>query len=120
VLALGNTRFGRKTEVMAKKDIFGQIQSFRLSGFILSNLGYFLFLGFLAILYIGNAHLAERNVRGIQELQRDIREMRWSFMSLQSENMYNSLRSEVVDRVKDDGLRLHRGKPIKIVVRDEK
>lgn len=112
---------GLKTEVMAKKnDIFGQIQSFRLSGFILSNLGYFLFLGFLAILYIGNAHLAERNVRNIQELQRDIREMRWSFMSLQSENMYNSLRSEVVDRVKDDGLRLHRGKPIKIVVRDEK
>ena len=112
---------GLKTEVMAKKnDIFGQIQSFRLSGFILSNLVYFLFIGFLAILYIGNAHLAERNVRNIQELQRDIREMRWSFMSLQSENMYNSLRSEVVDRVKDDGLRLHRGKPIKIVVRDEK
>ena len=104
---------------MAKrKSPWAQIQSFQLSGFILTNLGYILFLGFLAILYIGNAHLAERNIRQIQESQREIREMRWSFMSLQSENMYNSLRSEVAGRVKDEGLRLYRGEPIKIVVRD--
>lgn len=104
---------------MAKKDALTQLREFQVSTFILKNLGFFLFLGFLAILYIGNAHLAERNVRQIQELQRDIREQRWYFMSLQSENMYNSLRSEVVDRVRDDGLRLHRGKPIKITVHEE-
>lgn len=105
---------------MAKKKSMGtQVLDFQLSGFILKNLGYFLFLGFLAILYIGNAHLAERNVRQIQSTQRDIRELRWYYMSLQAENMYNSLRSEVVDRVKDDGLRLHRGEPIKIIVRDD-
>lgn len=103
----------------AQEDLWTQIRNFQLSGFILKNLSYFLFLGFLAILYIGNAHLAERNVRQIQELQRDIRELRWHYMSLQSENMYNSLRSEVVDKVRDDGLRLHRGEPIKIVVREE-
>ncbi|MEM1215096.1 MAG: FtsL-like putative cell division protein [Bacteroidota bacterium] len=102
-----------------KKDSWSQLRSFQVSGFILKNLGYFSFLGFLAVLYIGNAHLAERNVRRIQELQRDIREKRWSYMSLQSENMYNSLRSEVVDRVRDDGLRLHRGEPIKIETRNE-
>lgn len=104
---------------MAKKGARTQLSDFQLSSFILKNLGYILFLGFLAILYIGNAHLAERNVRQIQESQKDIREMRWYYMSLQSENMYNSLRSEVVDRVRDDGLRLHRGEPIKIVVKDE-
>ncbi len=104
---------------MAKKSIGTQVRGFQLSGFILKNLGYFVFLGFLAILYIGNAHLAERNVRQIQEIQRDIRELRWHDMSLHSENRYNSLRSEVVVRVKDDGLRLHRGEPIKIVVRNE-
>ena len=103
-----------------KKDVWTQVSDFQLSGFILKNLGYFLFLGFLAILYIGNAHLAERNVRQIQESQREIREMRWFYMSLQSENMYNSLRSEVVDRVRDDGLRLHRGEPIKILTKDER
>jgi hypothetical protein len=104
---------------MAKRSALSQVREFRVSAFILRNLGFILFLGFLAILYIGNAHLAERNVRRIQELQREIRQQRWYFMSLQSENMYNSLRSEVVDRVRDDGLRLHRGEPIKIVYRDE-
>jgi len=104
---------------MAKKDVWTQISGFQISRFILMNLGYILFLGFLAILYIGNAHLAERNVRQIQQSQKEIREMRWYYMSLQSENMYNSLRSEVVDRVRDEGLVLHRGEPIKIVVKNE-
>lgn len=81
---------------------------------ILNNLGYISFLGVLALLYIGNAHYAEYNVRRIQELESDIKEKRWLYMSLQSENMYNGLRSEVVDQVRPDGLRLHRGKPRKI------
>lgn len=105
---------------MAKrKDAITSLRDFQISRFILQNLMYFLFLGFLAVLYIANAHLAERNVRQIQVLQRDIRELRWHYMSLQSENMYNSLRSEVVESVRDDGLRLHRGEPIKIVVSQE-
>ncbi len=81
---------------------------------ILDNLGYLSFLGVLALLYIGNAHYAEYNVRRIQELESDIKEKRWLYMSLESENMYNGLRSEVVDQVRPAGLRLHRGKPKKI------
>ena len=81
---------------------------------ILDNLGYLSFLGVLVLLYIGNAHYAEYNVRRIQELESDIKEKRWLYMSLQSENMYNGLRSEVVDQVRPVGLRLHRGKPKKI------
>jgi hypothetical protein len=81
---------------------------------ILENLGYLSFLGVLVLLYIGNAHYAEYNVRQIQELEADIKEKRWLYMSLQSENMYNGLRSEVEDQVRPDGLRLHRGKPKKI------
>ncbi len=38
-------------------------------------------------------------------------------MSLESENMYNGLRSEVVENVREDGLRMHRGKPKKLEVR---
>ena len=104
---------------MAKRNANFSIQDIRITQIILRNLAFLLFLGFLAIIYIANAHLAERNVRRIQELQRDVKEMRWYYMSLQSENMYNSLRSEVVDRVKDEGLRLHRGKPKKILVPKE-
>lgn len=83
---------------------------------ILSNIGYLAFLGVLALVYIGNAHYAEYNVRRIQTLERQIKEQRWTYMSLESENMHRGLRSEVIDRVREDGLRLHRGKPKKVVV----
>jgi hypothetical protein len=86
------------------------------SAFILENLGFLVFLGGLALLYIGNAHYAEFNVRRIQALEDQIKEKRWLYMSLQSENMYNGLRSEVVENVREDGLRMHRGKPKKLLV----
>ena len=91
-------------------------RSFDLSTFILNNLGFLAFLGGLALLYIGNAHYAEYNVRRIQVLEDEIKEKRWLYMSLQSENMYNGLRSEVVENVREDGLRMHRGKPKKLAV----
>ncbi|MCB0631861.1 MAG: FtsL-like putative cell division protein [Saprospiraceae bacterium] len=83
---------------------------------LLRNLVFIAFLGFLAVIYIANSHLAERNVRTIQMLEKDIKELRWYYMSLESENMYNSLQSEIADKVRADGLRLQRGKPKKIVV----
>lgn len=86
------------------------------SAFILENLGFLAFLGGLALLYIGNAHYAEFNVRRIQALEEQIKEKRWLYMSLQSENMYNGLRSEVVENVREVGLRMHRGKPKKLLV----
>lgn len=86
------------------------------SRFILENLGFLVFLGGLALLYIANAHYAEYNVRRIQVLEDEIKEKRWLYMSLQSENMYNGLRSEVVEDVRENGLRMHRGKPKKLLV----
>ena len=93
----------------------GRGSGLSIPGLILENLGYISFLGVLALLYIGNAHYAEYNVRRIQELESEIKEKRWLYMSLQSENMYNGLRSEVVENVRDDGLRMHRGTPKKLV-----
>ncbi|MEL6142140.1 MAG: FtsL-like putative cell division protein [Bacteroidota bacterium] len=104
---------------MAKKKNSGSPLGINIPTLILSNIGFLSFLGVLAVIYIGNAHLAEYNVRRIQTLEREIREQRWLYMSLQSENMYRGLRSEVVERVRDEGLRLHRGKPKKIVVSPE-
>ncbi|NJC25288.1 FtsL-like putative cell division protein [Neolewinella antarctica] len=93
-------------------------RSYDVSTFILSNLGFIAFLGVLALVYIGNAHYAEFNVRRIQTLEKDLKEKNWLYLTLQSENMYNGLRSEVVETVREDGLRMHRGKPKKLVVND--
>lgn len=103
---------------MAKKKSGWQIfdLNYWSSDLILQNLPFVGFLGFLAVVYIANAHFAERNVRNIQMLQREIKELRWHYMSLESEIMYKSKRSEMVNDVKEDGLRPISSKPKKIVV----
>ena len=90
--------------------------SFLTSDLILKNTLFALFLGFLGMIYIANAHYAERNVRTIQELQRELKEDRWYYRTLQAENMFNSRRSEMAKSVADLGLRTSKEKPKKIVV----
>lgn len=89
------------------------------SRIVLNNLAFFLFLGFLATLYIANAHMAERNVREIQLLQKDLKEMRWYYMSLEADNMYNAKRSEVARRVRENGLVSPSQAPKRVIVKEE-
>ncbi len=84
---------------------------------ILKNVPFVSFLGFLATIYIANAHYAERNVREIQTYQKDLREIRWYYMSLQAENMYNSKLSEVEESVEEEGLRQTTTKPKRIKIK---
>lgn len=83
---------------------------------ILKNFPFVLFLGFLATIYIANAHFSEKKVREIQKLQAEIKDMRWRYMSLKSETMYKSKQSEVVQRVEPLNLKISGKKPKKIVV----
>lgn len=83
---------------------------------ILHNLPFVLFLGFLATIYIANAHLAERQVRGIQDLQKEVKELRREYNALQSELMTKSKLSEVGESVEGTGLKKSAWKPKKIVV----
>jgi len=79
--------------------------SYLTSDLIVGNVLFVLFLGFLAVIYIANVHQAEGNVREIQVLQKELRELRWYYRSLQAENMYNSKQSELMEKVKAKGLR---------------
>lgn len=88
------------------------------SDLVLKNLPFVFFFGFLGTIYIANAHYAERNVREIQVLQKELKELRWYYMSLQSENMYNSKQSVVTGKVKKEGLKPMRGKPNKIEIKE--
>ena len=87
---------------------------------VLKNLPYVLFVGFLAIVYIANAHYSEKKVREIQHLQAEIKELRWHYMSLKSELMYNSKRSEIAKRVAPLGLKPMKGRAKKIIVKKKK
>lgn len=106
---------------MAKKSGIGQYLElgFLTSDLILKNLSFVLFLGFLAVVYIANSRFSEKNVRQIQHLQRDLRELRWQYMTLESENMYNSRQSELAEQLKDDNFEAFGAQPKRIVVPDK-
>lgn len=100
-----------------KKTLKDYLQVGNISaGLVLKNLPYVLFLGFLLVVYIANTHYAEKKVRQIQKMESQVKELRWHYISLKTELMYKSKRSEVVRDVKSDGLRPVKGKPKKIEV----
>ena len=72
---------------------------------VFNNLPFILFLGFLGIVYIANAHFADKNIRKIQELQTEVRDLKREYNSLKSEIMYHSRYTEVLKDVDEAGLR---------------
>ena len=77
-----------------------------------------MFLAFLAAIYIANSHYAERKVRQIQTLQKELKEERWRYMSLKSQLMYESKQVKVARRASELGLKELKEQPKKIVIRE--
>ncbi len=86
---------------------------------VFKNLPFILFLSFIAMIYIANAHYSEKKVREIQNLQSELKQQRWQYMSLKSELMFDSKRSEVLKAVAPLGLKSNQHRPNKIVVNKE-
>jgi hypothetical protein len=84
---------------------------------VFGNFSYVMFLGFLAIVYIANAHFAERSVRRIQLLQKEIKELKWEYTSIKSETMYKSMQSQIDESLEPVGLDLENKGPKIIVVK---
>lgn len=83
---------------------------------VLKNLPFVLFLGFLTVIYIANAHFAEKQIRQIQSLQQDVKELKRQYNSLKSENMYNSRLAEIEEDVKGTGLMKKQGRVKRIII----
>jgi hypothetical protein len=69
------------------------------------NLPFFLFLAFLAVIYIYNGHYADRVVRDIGKTGRELQELQYEFKSLKSEVMFRSKQSELAKAVEPFGLK---------------
>ncbi len=81
------------------------------SEWILKNFPFVLFLVFLTIIYIANAHYSEKKIRQIQSLQNEVRELRWEYMSLKANLMFSAKQSEVTKAVAPLGLKPMKGRP---------
>lgn len=86
---------------------------------IIRNLPFVFFLAAVAILYIANAHYAEKNVRELNQIERKMNEMRWEYMTTKSELENISKQSEVAKLVEPTGLKELREPPKKIIVKED-
>jgi hypothetical protein len=85
---------------------------------VLKNLPFVMFLGFLTIIYIANTHYAEKQVRQIQTMQKEVKELKRQYNSLKSEIMFKSRLAEVGEDVEALGLRKTAGR-VKRIIRED-
>ena len=105
-----------------KKNIFRDVLngSFIVKDMFLKQWPFFIFIAFLAIVYIANRYHAEKLYRKTILLQNEIKEMRAESISTASDLMFVSKQSEVskaVDR-NNIGLKESVSPPIKIDLED--
>jgi hypothetical protein len=72
---------------------------------IVRNFPFFLFLSFLAVVYIYNGHYADKTVRNINTVNIELDELNYEFKTLKSEVMFRSKQSELSKAVEPFGLK---------------
>ncbi|RXF71210.1 FtsL-like putative cell division protein [Arcticibacter tournemirensis] len=77
---------------------------------------FIIFIAFLGMVYIGNRHFAEKNIREIDKLNKEVKELSWDFKSLKADLMLKSTQTEVAKRVDTFGLMEPVEPPKKILV----
>ncbi|MXV52770.1 hypothetical protein GS399_17490 [Pedobacter sp. HMF7647] len=82
-------------------------------------LPFIIFLAFLCMIYIGNRHFAETNIRNIDKVSKEVKELSWDFKTLKAELMLKSTQTEVARRVDTLGLKEPVEPPVKIVLNEQ-
>jgi len=81
-------------------------------------LPFLLFIAFLAVIYIGNSYYAEKNIRRIEKLQKELKELRYEHIHTKSKLMQNTRQSKVAYNLKYKGIKESTVPPNKIVVKE--
>jgi cell division protein FtsB len=72
---------------------------------IVRNVPFFLFLSLLAVIYIYNGHHADKTVRNINKVSRQLKELQYEYKTLKSDVMFRSKQSELAKAVAPFGLK---------------
>jgi len=87
---------------------------------LFNNLPLLFLISVLAIIHVANTHRIENKARKINKLEKELKELRWMYMTTKSDLMFKSKQSEVAKMVEDIGLKESEKAPNKIVVEKEK
>lgn len=115
---MGNKNKSKKSKV---GNTARSLQSILGGGFLANkktaeNLPFLLFLALLAIIYIGNSYAAEKNIRKIEKLQKELKELRYEHIYTKSKLMSKSRQSEVAESLSEEGIKESRTPPGKMKV----
>ncbi|HEX8545687.1 MAG TPA: FtsL-like putative cell division protein [Cytophagaceae bacterium] len=119
-----NTLKEKEAPKVERKNLFKSLESkFRLdqvfkNGLPAQYLPYVLYISIILVLYIGNAHYAERTIRRIDKLKTEVEDLRADYTTLKAELMYASKQSEVAKKVKMLGLEESKRPPYKIIIKE--
>src|SRR5215217_7178595 len=72
---------------------------------IVKQIPFFLFLAFLAVIYIYNGHYADKTIRNINRTAKEVKELRYEYTAVKSEVMFQSKPSELLKAVEPLGLK---------------
>ncbi|WP_184544913.1 FtsL-like putative cell division protein [Mucilaginibacter sp. FT3.2] len=84
-----------------------------------SALPFVLFIAFLGMVYIGNMHLAEKTIRDIDDLTKEVKERGWDFKTTKADMAFKSTLIEVAKRADTLGVRQSVEPPKKITVKED-
>lgn len=79
----------------------------------------FFLIAALGILYIYNAHYAQRVVRKTDDIKKEIKELRAEYITIKSELMYQSKQSQVSKRLENTELKELLNPPYKITYNEK-
>jgi hypothetical protein len=86
---------------------------------IVMNISFFLFLAFIAILYIANGHLTDKSIRRINTTQKELKELQFEYKTLKSDLMKRSRAVEIQDKVAPYGLVVAKEMPVRLVLENK-
>jgi hypothetical protein len=72
---------------------------------VVKQVPFFLFLAVLAVLYIFNGHYADKTLRNINRTAKEVKELKYEYINVKSELMFQSKPSELVKAVEPLGLK---------------
>ncbi len=104
---------------------FGRATQDVLGGAILENkktqriFPYLLFLALLAFVYITNDYVLENKVRRIAGMEREIKELRYEYISVKSDLMTLSKQSQLEKRLESMGIK-ENNVPVKTIIIHQK
>ena len=71
---------------------------------ISKNIQFLFFCFLLCMIYIWNSHMAQNLVRDINKKAKELKELRWDYLTIKSDLMYKSKLTEVLPRAQGMGL----------------